>query len=188
MKFSTFIVIILIGAGGGWYAYHTPFGPRLSALVQDWLKGKPDPQHELDKMVGLLPRHLRAGEDVTEVATYIEKRDDPIVPIVGYLTFVGASRYEYAFTWDTDHWVFSQMISREMNHDMTLDPVGIEIMNTPEMTRFLYPYKYPAVHADITAQNPAAVAPAPAAVVVAPHTPTPQEKALEIARKYGSSQ
>lgn len=184
MKFSTFIAIILLGIGC-WLVSQSPLGATLAAAARNWLKGKPDPKLELDKMAGNLPRHLRQGEDVTEVATYMEKRDDPIVPLVGYLTFVGASRYEYVFTWDTDHWVFSQMISREMNHDMTLDPVGIEIMNTPEMTRFLYPYKYPAAHSGATAQNPAARV--PALSVVAPRTPTPQEKALDIARKYGSS-
>lgn len=185
MKFSTFIVIIVLGIGGGCYAYHSPWGPRLSALVQDWLKGKPDPKLELDKMAKNLPRTLRPGEEVTEVATYIEKRDDPFNPIVGYLTFVGVSRYEYVFTWDTDHWVFSQMVSRATNQDITRDPAGMEIMNGPEMTRFLFPYKNPPVRATTVAQNPVATVPA-AASVVPRRTPTPQENALDIARKYGS--
>ncbi|EDY16387.1 hypothetical protein CfE428DRAFT_6104 [Chthoniobacter flavus Ellin428] len=189
MKLSTFIILILLCAGG-WYLSTTPLGAWIGSSIRNSFHDKPDPKTSLDDMAKKLPRTLHTGETVSEVSTYIQQRDDPFNPILGYLTFVGFSRYEYVFTWDTDHWVFAQMMIRDTSdiaHDITNLPVGMEIMNGPGMARFLYPYKYPPAPG-ATAQNAPAAPGATAIVPVAPRrTPTPQEQAMDIARKYGSS-
>jgi hypothetical protein len=183
MKIGTFILLLLLGIGG-WYLYKSPLGPRIIAAFQGSFNIPLDAKVQLKEMEKSLPHMVRLGEPVKEVATYLKRTDDPLFPITGYLTFAGASRYEYVFYWDTDHWVFSRMVSRENEHDITEEQIGIDIMNGPEMTRFLFPYKNPRA-ARLVLDAPARPTGYGAAPVIPPRTPTPQEKALDIAHKYG---
>jgi len=189
MKLSTFIILILLCAGGTWLVSRTPLGPWIGSYLRHSFHAKADPKSSLDDMAKSLPRVLRSGETVSEIATYVQKRDDPFFPIIGYLTFVGHSRYEYVFGWDTDHWVFAQMMIRdrdETTHDITNQPLGAEIMNGPGMARFLYPYKNPPAPGATMENVPAAPVATAIVPVVPRRTPTPQEQAMDIARKYAS--
>lgn len=187
MKFTTFIILLLLAAGS-WYISQTPLGTSIVTSVRSWVKGGPNPKRELDEMAKHLPSTLRPGEPVTEVSTYIQKTEEPFDITTGYLSFVGVSHYEFVFTWETDHWVFTRFMLRNPDIDITKDPEGQAIMNTPEMVVFLYPYRNPLPSAATAQNSQAATAPAAARVapVIPQRTPTPQEKALEIARKYAS--